>query len=487
MQIQELERQTGLDRATIRFYEKEGLIQPLRLQNGYRDYSNKNLSDLLKIKLLRQIGLPVDTIRQLMEGREELQSVLDNQLSVIQNRKDFLTNAEEVCRQMKSDRVSFDTVEPVKYLNALEETAQPHSARVNLQSFPYKEIHPVRRFVARQADEFLLRVVLLLIVVVVLRIRPYSEIIQNIINLVAIFLVVPINALFLRIFGTTPGKWAMGIRLEATDGTKMRFMTALEREWQVLRYGCGFYLPIYSLYRMYKSYKVHKEGQELDWDYDHDAELHYTDYTGRRATAVGIAAVIIVAAFFWGISQSMLPAYRGSDISVSEFVSNYNAFATQNGLILRLSPEGEWVFDDFQGENVVIGEETTSKSSKFDKNGERISKITQNYAVSDASSLIIPIIPSEMELCVYTAIASQKGTGLAEINSAMAEFSNFYSKSFQPVNENEEQCLITGDWTYKNITVRWNAALTGQCESTGSYIIPEDHSSFNLTIIIEVS
>jgi len=34
MKIQELERMTGLERPSIRFYEKEGLLNPKRLENG---------------------------------------------------------------------------------------------------------------------------------------------------------------------------------------------------------------------------------------------------------------------------------------------------------------------------------------------------------------------------------------------------------------------------------------------------------------------
>ena len=49
MQIQTIEERTGLDRATIRYYEQEGLIKPLRLQNGYRDYSEKHLEDLMEV------------------------------------------------------------------------------------------------------------------------------------------------------------------------------------------------------------------------------------------------------------------------------------------------------------------------------------------------------------------------------------------------------------------------------------------------------
>ena len=39
MNIAEAERRTGLSRANIRFYEKEGLLTPTRGENGYRDYT----------------------------------------------------------------------------------------------------------------------------------------------------------------------------------------------------------------------------------------------------------------------------------------------------------------------------------------------------------------------------------------------------------------------------------------------------------------
>lgn len=39
MTIKEAEERTGLARSNIRFYEKEGLVQPERNpQNGYREY-----------------------------------------------------------------------------------------------------------------------------------------------------------------------------------------------------------------------------------------------------------------------------------------------------------------------------------------------------------------------------------------------------------------------------------------------------------------
>ena len=46
MLIRDLEVKSGLDRATIRFYEREGLITPERKENGYRDYTEENLTIL---------------------------------------------------------------------------------------------------------------------------------------------------------------------------------------------------------------------------------------------------------------------------------------------------------------------------------------------------------------------------------------------------------------------------------------------------------
>ena len=75
IKIQELERRTGLERASIRFYEKEGLLNPQRLENGYREYSVEDSELLKKIKLLRRCcsRMPSITISfRKMEGKRPL-------------------------------------------------------------------------------------------------------------------------------------------------------------------------------------------------------------------------------------------------------------------------------------------------------------------------------------------------------------------------------------------------------------------------------
>ena len=65
MTIKEIEELTGLARANIRFYEREGLISPERMSNGYRNYSNDDLQVLLRIKLLRSLNVSIEEIKSL--------------------------------------------------------------------------------------------------------------------------------------------------------------------------------------------------------------------------------------------------------------------------------------------------------------------------------------------------------------------------------------------------------------------------------------
>ena len=67
MTIKEVETLSGLPRANIRYYESEGLIAPKRAENGYREYSQADIDVLLRVKLLRALGLRIDTIKSLAE------------------------------------------------------------------------------------------------------------------------------------------------------------------------------------------------------------------------------------------------------------------------------------------------------------------------------------------------------------------------------------------------------------------------------------
>ena len=60
MKTSDLERELGLSKYTLRYYEKEGLITPQRDDNGYRHYSDEDLQTLKLVKFLRGLNMEKD-------------------------------------------------------------------------------------------------------------------------------------------------------------------------------------------------------------------------------------------------------------------------------------------------------------------------------------------------------------------------------------------------------------------------------------------
>lgn len=90
----EIQEITGLTRKAIEYYEEKGLIKPLKLENGYRDYSDKDLEILNKISLFRKIGLSISEIEECLSSNgSSLSSILrrkEHQLEIEQKRKEVI-------------------------------------------------------------------------------------------------------------------------------------------------------------------------------------------------------------------------------------------------------------------------------------------------------------------------------------------------------------------------------------------------------------
>lgn len=89
----EVQNKTGLTRKAIEYYEEKGLIDPVRLENGYRDYSEEDVEILEKIALFTKLGLNLKEIREIIFEGGSLSSVLRTrqyELSVEEKKKEIL-------------------------------------------------------------------------------------------------------------------------------------------------------------------------------------------------------------------------------------------------------------------------------------------------------------------------------------------------------------------------------------------------------------
>ena len=73
LKIHELAEQTGLTAATIRYYEKEDLLDRRhvsRERNAYRDYTGDAIARLKLIKKLQSVGFSLGEIRETMNEQD---------------------------------------------------------------------------------------------------------------------------------------------------------------------------------------------------------------------------------------------------------------------------------------------------------------------------------------------------------------------------------------------------------------------------------
>ena len=111
MTIKEVEEKLGIPRASIRFYEKERLIDPKREENGYREYSEQDVATLKKVVIFRKLGLPVSEIEDILDGTKPLAEALSANVTRLTEQLAELNGAialSKTIQQSVPDIVSFD-------------------------------------------------------------------------------------------------------------------------------------------------------------------------------------------------------------------------------------------------------------------------------------------------------------------------------------------------------------------------------------------
>lgn len=71
--VQQAAKLTGLSEHTLRYYERAGLLRPVRRQerNRHRRYSAEDLARLSTLACLRAAGMPLDQMRRYFELMEQ--------------------------------------------------------------------------------------------------------------------------------------------------------------------------------------------------------------------------------------------------------------------------------------------------------------------------------------------------------------------------------------------------------------------------------
>ena len=133
MKINEVEQLVGVTKRNIRFYEKEGLLNPGRnADNGYRDYTDADAEVLRKVKLLRKLDVPLEEIRKMQQGVLTLEDGLRRHIIQLEREQANLSTIRSLCQTLADGGQQLADLEAGRWLAEMERMEGEGTRFVNI-------------------------------------------------------------------------------------------------------------------------------------------------------------------------------------------------------------------------------------------------------------------------------------------------------------------------------------------------------------------
>ena len=111
------------------------------------------------------------------------------------------------------------------------------------------------------------------------------EVNNLLLGMLVVFVWIAIETVLLSTWGTTPGKWLLGITLRTRQGGKLDAGAALRRSFNVWLKGLGLGIPIVCLITLAASHKRLTKQGETSWDAGRHQVRHAPVTVGRILTS----------------------------------------------------------------------------------------------------------------------------------------------------------------------------------------------------------
>lgn len=119
MNTKQVEELTGITRQNIRYYERQGLLEPARENgNAYRDYSKEDVRRLKLIKMLRMLDMPLKEIESVLNEELSLKEAAARQQENLLKQQRQLQAAIDVCTSIHKEKSEIINVD--EYLEKME-------------------------------------------------------------------------------------------------------------------------------------------------------------------------------------------------------------------------------------------------------------------------------------------------------------------------------------------------------------------------------
>ena len=93
MRLNEVIKQVDLSKRAIKFYEEKGLLKTKRDSNGYRNYTDKDISLLKEISSYRKMGIGLSDVKRILNDKSVLKQILiekKKEITISQNELEAL-------------------------------------------------------------------------------------------------------------------------------------------------------------------------------------------------------------------------------------------------------------------------------------------------------------------------------------------------------------------------------------------------------------
>jgi DNA-binding transcriptional MerR regulator len=394
LNINEAEKLTGIPRASIRYYESEGLISPARASNGYRVYCDDDIGRLNKIMLLRSLGISIEDIRRCDSEPEAFADVLKRRLKGIEDEKGVIAREKAVIEELIDAGVQYGDLCEDIVPEPVEEKLPPRPG-------------VLRRYFARWTDTLIYSTLALVFSFFVIRTRVMISsdhaILRTLLSIVmtdAAFLI--IEPLLVHFFGTTVGKWLFCISVTGKKGEKLTYTEAFQRTLCVLTYVEGLNIPILRQIGLYAAYKEDEAGRGQSYD-DFSTQRTEDSHPWRQTLVVLPAAAAIFIAVT--LSGALLPPPNTGALTLAQFVENYNYYS---GSHIKLTQELGWRNENNPGHFYIEISDTRPEISVIEEGG-KIRSVTVRYASEPNEMFSRPMALSYAQNAAKAVIMAQRG------------------------------------------------------------------------------
>ena len=144
------------------------------------------------------------------------------------------------------------------------------------------QVQPWARLFARHLDYLGISFIAMIIALLTFA-DPFTILGMTVVNMIAVSIAldliwVPIEALLINIYGTTPGKYLLGIRVTDTSGQNPDFGRALKRSFLVWGKGMGLTLPLIGTITQILGYTNLTRHHISSWDKSSGTTVEHHDY-----------------------------------------------------------------------------------------------------------------------------------------------------------------------------------------------------------------